>query len=77
MNRGWLGLALIASLALGGCAHTPPPQVQAFYHSPANSYSLNLGSQALHGSLDMTEQCEPYGGSLNIWDSKNRFFRVD
>ena len=25
----------------------------------------------------MTEQCEPYGGSVNLWDSKNRFFRID
>lgn len=77
MNRGWLGLALVASLALGGCAHNPPPQTQAFYHAPSNAYSLNLGSQALQGSVSMTEQCEPYGGSVNIWDSKNRFFRVD
>ncbi len=77
MKRGWLGLALLASITVGGCAHTPPPQTQAFYHAPSNSYSLNLGSQALQGALTMTEQCEPYGGSVNIWDSKNRFFRVD
>jgi hypothetical protein len=25
----------------------------------------------------LTEQCEPYGGSVNLWDSKNRFFRID
>lgn len=77
MNRGWLGIALAASLTLGGCATTPPPQTQAFYHAPSNAYSLNLGSQALQGSLTITEQCEPYGGSVNLWDAKNRFFRVD
>lgn len=77
MKRGRLSLALLASITFAGCAHTPPPQSQAFYHAPSNSYSLNLGSQALQGSVSMTEQCEPYGGSINIWDAKNRFFRVD
>lgn len=77
MKRGWLGLALLTGLTLGGCAHHPPPQTQAFYHAPSHSYSLNLGSPALQGAVTLTEQCEPYGGSLNIWDAKNRFFRVD
>lgn len=77
MTRGRLSLALLASITFAGCAHTPPPQSQAFYHAPSNSYSLNLGSQALQGSVSMTEQCEPYGGSINIWDAKNRFFRID
>ncbi|PTQ89694.1 hypothetical protein [Agitococcus lubricus] len=77
MNRGWLGLAFLASMVLGGCAHTPQPQMQAFYHSPSNAYTLNLSSTALQGHISMSEQCEPYGGSLNLWDSKNRFFRVD
>jgi len=77
MKRGRLSLALLASITFAGCAHTPPPQTQAFYHAPSNAYSLSLGSQALQGSVSMTEQCEPYGGSINIWDAKNRFFRVD
>ena len=46
MTRGRLSLALLASITFAGCAHTPPPQSQAFYHAPSNSYSLNLGSQA-------------------------------
>ncbi len=78
MTRGWLNiLALFASITLAGCVHTPTPQTQAFYHAPSNAYSLSLSSHALQGSVTLSEQCEPYGGSINIWDAKNRFFRVD
>lgn len=77
MKRGWLGSALVASMILVGCAHKPSPQMQSFYHAPSNAYTLSLSSPALIGEVSMTEQCEPYGGSVNLWDSKNRFFRVD
>ncbi|HNL35715.1 MAG TPA: hypothetical protein PKI88_01240 [Agitococcus sp.] len=78
MKRGWLGSALVASIMLTGCAHqNPAAQMQAFYHAPSNAYSLSLSSPAFIGQVNMTEQCEPYGGSVNLWDSKNRFFRVD
>lgn len=77
MKRGWLGLALVTSMILAGCAHDPSPQMQSFYHAPSHAYTLSLSSPALIGSISMTEQCEPYGGSINLWDSKNRFFRVD
>ncbi len=78
MIRGRLVAACLALAGLAGCAsHGPYPQVQASYHAPGGAYSINLGSQAFQGKLDMTEQCEPFGGSLNVWDSKNRFFRVD
>ena len=78
MIRGRLAAACLALAGLAGCASNGPyPQTQAAYHAPGGAYSINLGSQAFQGKLEMTEQCEPYGGSLNIWDSKNRFFRVD
>ena len=77
MKRGWLGLAVVASMTLGACAHHPSPQMQTFYHAPSHAYSLSLSSPALIGEVSMSEQCEPYGGSVNLWDSKNRFFRVD
>ena len=78
MIRGRLAAACLALAGLAGCASNGPyPQTQAAYHAPGGAYSINLGSQAFQGKLEMTEQCEPYGGSLNIWDSKNRFFRID
>lgn len=78
MIRGRLVAACLALAGLAGCAsHGPYPQVQAAYHAPGGAYSINLGSQAFQGKLELTEQCEPFGGSLNVWDSKNRFFRVD
>jgi len=77
MKRGWLGFALGTSIFLAGCAHTPSPQMQSFYHAPSNAYSLSLSSPAFIGPVNLTEQCEPYGGSINLWDSKNRFFRID
>lgn len=77
MKRGWLGSVLVASMILAGCSHNPSPQMQSFYHAPSNAYTLSLSSPALIGEVSMTEQCEPYGGSVNLWDSKNRFFRVD
>lgn len=78
MKRGWLGIACVAGILLGGCAHQPSPkQMQSFYHAPSNAYSLSLSNAALVGSVSMSEQCEPYGGSVNLWDSKYRFFRID
>ena len=78
MKRGWLGLAVAASIVLGGCAHAPSPkQMQSFYNAPSDAYTLSLSSPASIGSVSMTERCEPYGGSVNLWDSKNRFFRID
>lgn len=78
MKRVWLGLAISASIALGGCAHQPSPkQMQSFYHAPSNAYTLSLSNPAIIGSVSLTEQCEPYGGSVNLWDSKYRFFRID
>ncbi|RZU47457.1 hypothetical protein EV700_0419 [Fluviicoccus keumensis] len=78
MIRGRLAAACLALAGLAGCASNGPyPQTQAAYHAPGGAYSFNLSSQALQGKLELTEQCEPYGGSLNIWDSKNRFFRID
>lgn len=78
MKRKWLGIAIIASLLLGGCAHQPSPQqMQNYYHAPSHAYSLSLSNAAVVGSVSLSEQCEPFGGSLNIWDSKYRFFRID
>lgn len=77
MNRGWLAPALLALTVLSGCATSPSPQLQAAYHAPRGAYSVNLGSQVFQGKVEMSEQCEPFGGSLNLWDAKNRFFRID
>jgi hypothetical protein len=78
MKRGWLGLAVAASITLGGCTHAPSPkQMQSFYNAPSDAYTLSLSNAAIIGSVSLTEQCEPYGGSVNLWDSKNRFFRID
>lgn len=78
MIRGRLAALCLALAGLAGCAsHGSSPQTQATYNAPGGAYSVNLASHALQGKLEMSEQCEPFGGSLNIWDSKNRFFRID
>ncbi|MDO8331450.1 MAG: hypothetical protein Q7T36_13375 [Fluviicoccus sp.] len=78
MIRGSLAAACLVLAGLAGCAsHGPTPQLQATYNAPGGAYSVSLSSQAFQGKPELTEQCEPYGGSLNIWDSKNRFFRID
>jgi hypothetical protein len=78
MKRGWLGLAVAASIDSWRLRSSPSPkQMQSFYHAPSDAYSLSLSSPLLLAKCLMTEQCEPYGGSVNLWDSKNRFFRVD
>lgn len=76
MYRHVTGL-LVAVLALAGCASKPGPQDKGLYHSPARAYSLALDSTAFRGAVTLTEQCDANGGTLNIWDKTNRFFRVD
>lgn len=75
MLRHITGLAFTA-LLLAGCA-TPGPQDKGLYHSPARAYSLALDSSAFRGAVTLTEQCDANGGTLNIWDKANRFFRID
>ena len=70
------GLAL-STLLLAGCASTPGPQAGGLYHAPARAYSLSLDSAAFRGKVTLTAQCDKNGGSLNIWDTANRFFRID
>lgn len=76
MYRQLTGLALSA-LLLAGCSSTPGPQETGLYHAPARAYSLSLDSAAFRGGVTLTEQCDAKGGTLNIWDSANRFFRID
>lgn len=77
MRRQLTGIVL-ATLMLAGCASTKPaPQSTGLYHAPARAYSLALDSSAFRGKVTLTEQCDANGGSLNIWDSTNRFFRID
>ncbi len=77
MRRQLTGLALSA-LLLGGCAsRTPGPQDSGLYHSPARAYSLALDSTVFRGAVTLTEQCDANGGTLNVWDGANRFFRID
>lgn len=76
MYRQLTGIALSA-LLLAGCSSTPGPQNTGLYHSPARAYSLSLDSTAFRGAVTLTEQCNAEGGTLNIWDQANRFFRID
>jgi hypothetical protein len=77
MRRQITGLALSA-LLLGGCASSiPGPQDSGLYHSPARAYSLALDSSVFRGAVTLTEQCDAKGGTLNVWDGANRFFRID
>lgn len=76
MRRQLTGLAL-STLLLAGCASQLGPQSGGLYHAPARAYSLSLDSAAFRGGVTLTEQCDKNGGSLNIWDSANRFFRID
>jgi hypothetical protein len=75
MHRHIIGLAFVTVL-LAGCA-TPGPQDKGLYHAPARAYSLALDSAAFRGAVTLTEQCDAKGGTLNIWDKANRFFRID
>lgn len=76
MRRQLTGLAL-STLLLAGCASKPVPQAGGLYHAPARAYSLSLDSGAFRGGVTLTEQCDKNGGTLNIWDNANRFFRID
>lgn len=76
MRRQLTGLAL-STLLLAGCASKPGPQSMGLYHAPARAYSLSLDSGAFRGAVTLTEACDKNGGSLNIWDADNRFFRID
>lgn len=76
MRRQLTGLAL-STLLLAGCASKPVPQARGLYHAPSRAYSLSLDSAAFRGGVTLTEQCDKNGGTLNIWDSANRFFRID
>lgn len=76
MKRSLSGLVL-ASLLLAGCASGPSTVKTGFYHSPARAYSLALDSGVFRGGVTLTEKCDANGGTLNLWDETNRFFRVD
>ncbi|MDO8268487.1 MAG: hypothetical protein Q7T32_11750 [Moraxellaceae bacterium] len=76
MQRSFTGLVL-ATLFLAGCASAPGPQGTGLYHAPARAYSLALDSGVFRGPLTMTEKCDARGGTLNMWDATNRFFRID
>lgn len=77
MRRQLTGIAFSA-LLLGGCASsTPGPQATGLYHAPARAYSLALDSGVFRGAVTLTEQCDTKGGTLNVWDGANRFFRID
>jgi len=71
------GLALLALILSGCAARVPGPQDSGLYHAPARAYSLALDSSMFRGAVTLTEQCDSKGGTLNIWDGANRFFRID
>lgn len=76
MRRQLTGLAL-STLLLAGCASAPQAQSGGLYHAPARAYSLSLDSGAFRGAVTLTESCDKNGGTLNVWDTANRFFRID
>lgn len=76
MLRLLCGLALF-SLLLAGCSSTPKGHNSGFYTAPAQAYTLELDSTAFRGAVRLSEQCDAKGGTLNIWDANNRFFRID
>lgn len=76
MRRQLTGIILSAWL-LAGCSSIPKPQDTGMYHAPARAYSLALDSGVFRGAVTLTEQCDAKGGTLNIWDGSNRFFRID
>lgn len=77
MRHLFTGL-IIPALLLGGCASKGPgPQDSGLYHAPARAYSVALDSGVFRGAVTLTEQCDANGGTLNIWDGANRFFRID
>ncbi|MDP2227343.1 MAG: hypothetical protein Q8J78_07680 [Moraxellaceae bacterium] len=77
MQRPLTGLILTALLLAGCAGRVPGPQDSGLYHSPARAYSLALDSSVFRGAVTLTEQCDMKGGTLNIWDGTNRFFRID
>lgn len=76
MRRLLCGLAF-SSLLLTACSSTPEGHSSGTYISPAQAFALELNNPVFRGSVRLTEQCDGNGGTLNIWDSNNRFFRVD
>jgi hypothetical protein len=70
------GLALV-SLLLSGCASAPKSYSSGFYDAPALAYTLDMDSPAFREGVTLFEQCDNGGGTLNIWDGENRFFRID
>lgn len=76
MRPSLIAVALSA-LLLAACSSTPAPQEKGFYFSPARAYSLALDSAVFRGAVTVQEQCDLNGGSADLWDSTNRFFRID
>lgn len=70
------GIVVLMLCGLVGCASTVK-QTMGFYHAPQRAYSLPLDSVSFRGQVTLTEGCDHVGGSLNIWDAQNRFFRID
>lgn len=76
MQRLLTGLAL-STVLLAGCSSLAGPQSTGLYYAPAHAYALSLDSGVFRGAVTLTEQCDAKGGTLNIWDASNRFFRID
>jgi len=70
------GLALLGCL-LTGCASAPKSYSSGFYDAPAQAYTLDMDSPAFREGVTLYEQCDSGGGTVNIWDGENRFFRID
>ncbi len=71
-----LGIMVFAACFMLGCASTAR-QTIGYYHAPQKAFSLPLDINIFRGQVTLTEGCDHVGGSLNIWDAQNRFFRID
>lgn len=73
-----LGALCLAFALLVGCASQPQQTAaQKVYDAPGGLYRLPLASPAFRGEVTLTDGCDRHGGTLNVWDSTNRFFRID
>ncbi len=76
-NRRWYHLGILSILMLLTACASTVKQTMGYYHAPQLAYTLPLDSNAFRGQVTLTEGCDHVGGSLNIWDAQNRFFRID
>lgn len=70
---------LLCLLIAGGLPMTAraADSAAAIYHAPHRAFSMPVDLATFRGAIGMSDQCDHNGGTLNIWDSMGRFFRID